>query len=168
MERRNIVMTGMPGSGKSTIGQQLAARIGYSFLDADRYLEEKEGKTLRQIIDEVGDERFLKIENARLHELNLNRYVISPGGSAIFCDDAMAHLKKSSVIVFLDAPLELIRSRLDDRDPLVVVGIRTKSIDDIYALRLPLYKKWADMTIKTDNKSGTQIVEEIIKRLDFK
>lgn len=165
MNHKNIVMIGMPGSGKSTIGKKLAKALGYKFLDVDKYIEQKEGKTLGKIIDEVGDEKFLEIEDARLRELNLEKHVISPGGSAIFCDDAMAHLKKSSIIVFLDAPLDMLRKRLDVSWLSRVVGIKTKSIEEIYESRNPLYKKWADITIKIEGKTNEKIVQEIMDKI---
>lgn len=110
--KSNITLIGMPASGKSTIGVLLAKRLGYSFVDVDIVIQEKTGKLLREIIAERGVEGFLQVENQINQELNVNRAVIAPGGSVIYGEEAMAHLKEISQIIYLELSYEELAGRL--------------------------------------------------------
>ena len=167
-DKTNIALIGMPGSGKTTIGRALAKMIGYNFLDCDDYIEETEGRTLQEIINKKGDEGFNEIEEKRILELDLKNHVIAPGGSVIYSDRAMKHLKQSSVVVFLNVPYTDIESRLDDAWARRIVDIKTKGLQGLFDERVPLYKKYADVVIDCSGKPVDAIVKEIIQKLPRK
>ena len=144
----NITLIGMPGAGKSSVGKALAERLGMEFIDIDKVLEEAHGKPLQQILDEAGGEGFLKLEeDAVLSYCSvLQNTAISPGGSIVYCKAAMKHLKKISKIVFLEVPLQEIAARIAVQGR-GIVGGKDKTLEDIYAERLPLYRQYADYTL---------------------
>ena len=112
MKKSNIVMIGMPGSGKSTLGLALAEQIGYTFVDVDRVIEAETGKLLKEIIAEQGDDGFLKVEEEINASLQAERTVFAPGGSVIYGPKAMEHLKEIATIVYLKVPFEELEKRL--------------------------------------------------------
>ena len=166
MKINNITLVGMPGSGKSMIGKLLAKKLDFEFIDCDEYIEQKEKMSLQQIIDTKGNEGFLKIEEERNLELvPLKKHILAPGGSIVYLEKLMNALKKSSVIVFLDASLKIIEKRLTDKATRGIVGLKAKSIKELYKERVLLYKQYADITINCFKKSNSQITQEIIKKL---
>ena len=114
MGKRNIVLTGMPGAGKSTVGVVLAKRIGYRFVDSDLVIQEKYGKLLHELIEEQGVEGFWKIENEVNASLELQRSVIATGGSVIYGREAMEHLRRMGTVIYLKLPLAEVVERLGD------------------------------------------------------
>lgn len=164
-DKRNIVLIGMPGSGKSTIGRDLAQIIGLGFIDCDEYIERVEGQSLQEIIDTRGDEEFKRIEGARIMELNLNGYVIAPGGSVVYNPRAVKHLKKSSVFVFLNTNFDEVKSRLKKSSQRGIVGLKTKTLKQLFDERLPLYLKYADIIIDCSGKSREAVAKEIYQKL---
>lgn len=165
MEKSNIVLIGMPGCGKSTVGVVLAKNLGYRFLDSDICIQEQENRLLHEIITEEGLERFLAIENQVNMSLNVQRHVIATGGSAVYGKEAMGHLGKMGVIVYLKLPYEDIEERLGD---LVKRGVALKagqSLRDLYEERIPLYEKYADITVDCHDKAIRDIVAEIAGRI---
>lgn len=163
--KSNIVLIGMPGAGKSTIGRALARMMNLRFLDCDEYIERVEGLTLQQILDRRGVEGFRKVEDARLLELNLKNHVIAPGGSVVYYPKAIAHLKKSSIFVFLNLAFTEIKHRLNNVSQRGIVGLKTKSLSQLFDERLPLYLKYTDITIDCTGKSKNAIVKEIHQSL---
>jgi len=162
----NITLIGMPGSGKSTIGRALAEKLNFKFIDSDDYIEKQEKMTLQQIIDTKGDKTFCEIEEKRILELlPLKNCVLAPGGSVIYSKKVMNILKDSSVIIFLDTPLEIIEKRLVNKATRGIVRLKSKSIKELYRERVPLYKKYADIIVNCSKKSDSEIIEEIIKKL---
>jgi len=162
----NVTLIGMPGSGKSMIGKLLAKKINFEFIDCDEYIEQKEKMSLQQIIDTKGDKGFCKIEKQRILELlPLKKHVIAPGGSAIYLEKLMNILKKSSLIILLNLPLNVLEQRLTNKETRGIVGLRSKSIKELYEERMPFYKKYADIIINCFNKSNSEIIHEIIKKL---
>lgn len=161
MTGKSIILIGMAGVGKSTIGVSLARVLGFSFIDVDRYIEEKDGKTIQQIIDDHGDEALLELEKRRMHEVVLDSKVVAPGGSIIYHADLMEYLKQSSVLVYLHDSLENIEEKLAGEMERGIVGLKDKSLRQIYEERTPLYARYADITINCPGKSLAQIVEEI-------
>lgn len=158
-------MTGMPGAGKSTVGVVLAKRLGYRFVDSDLVIQERYGKLLHEIIEEKGVEGFLKIENEVNASLELNQAVIATGGSAVYGQEAMRHLKSIGTVIYLDLPYEEIRERLGDLNARGVVLHPGQTLSGLYEERAPLYEKYADMTIDCHEKSLRQLVLEIAEKL---
>lgn len=168
MKSESIILIGMAGVGKSTIGRSLAKALGFDFIDLDDYIAEKEGRTLQEIIDAEGEEAFLQIEKRRVHEIDLARRVVAPGGSIIYHSDLMEYLKKRSTLVYLEDSFENIAGKLTDASARGIVGLKNKSLRQIYDERRPLYLKYTDITLNCQGKSRGQIVREIVHRyLDF-
>lgn len=152
----NITLIGMPGSGKSTVGVVLAKMMCMTFIDGDLLIQNKEGKRLSKIIDEIGNDAFLKLENNTLASLKVNNSIIATGGSAVFGKEAMENLKKISTVVYLNVPYESLEKRLKNLKNRGVVFEEGQTLKDIYDIRTPLYEKYADITINSDNDSDVQ------------
>jgi len=164
MKRESMVLIGMAGVGKSIIGSSLSKALGFDFIDLDDYIVEKEGRTLQEIIDDEGEQAFLQIEKRRMHEIDLSRRVVAPGGSIIYHSDLMEYLKQRSTLVYLDDSFENIEGKLTNASARGIVGLRSKSLRQIYDERRPLYVKYADITLNCQGKSQGQIVREIRNR----
>ena len=158
----NITLIGMSGVGKSRIGRELAYKVGYNFIDIDEIIERRSGKKLQQMIDELGNEKFLKIEEKSILGIGrIDNSVISPGGSSIYSAKAMNFLKTISKIVFLNATLEEIKKRTSNFSKRGIVGIE-KGLEKLLDERLPLYRKYANITINL--KSGYSD-ESVVNRI---
>ena len=156
MFESNITLIGMPGAGKSTVGIVLAKILCKNFIDADLVIQHNEGKRLHKIIDEIGNERFLKLENNTLANMKVHNAIISTGGSAIFGKEAMAHLKKTSTVVYLKVSYDIIEKRLGNLKRRGVILDAGQTLRDIYDIRTPLYESYADIIIECDNESDIQ------------
>ena len=168
MFEKNITLVGMPGSGKSTVGVVLAKLLCKTFIDGDILIQNKEGKRLSKIIDEIGNERFLKLENQVLSSLNVHNSVIATGGSAVFGAEAMNHLKKTSTVVYLKVPYESLEKRLKSLKHRGVVFDEGQTLRDIFEVRTPLYEKYADIIIESDNDNDVQeTATKILECLDI-
>lgn len=164
---KNIVLIGMPGSGKSTVGVILAKTLGTYFIDTDLIIQVQQKNTLQRLIDLNGIEGFLKFENAAvLSVTEKGDTVIATGGSAVFCPDAMEHLKENGVFVYLDLPVEELEQRLSNIKTRGVACRRGETISDIYKERSPYYEKYADIKIDCSVKTPEQIVENIVKSVE--
>jgi shikimate kinase len=166
MNKQGAVLIGMAGVGKSTIGASLAERLGFDFIDLDKYLAEKEGKTIQEIIDERGEEALIKIERQRMFEIDLNRCVVSPGGSIIYDPVIMDYLKQRSFLIYLEDAFENIEKRLGDARTRGIVGLKHKSLKEIYEERRPLYSRYADVEVVVGGKSRQEVVGEIIEKFE--
>ena len=156
MFESNITLIGMPGAGKSTVGIVLAKMLCKNFIDADLVIQHNEGKRLHKIIEEIGNERFLKLENSTLANMKVYNSIISTGGSAIFGKEAMAHLKKTSTVVYLKVSYDIIEKRLGNLKRRGVILDEGQTLRDIYDIRTPLYESYADIIIECDNESDIQ------------
>ena len=156
MFEKNITFIGMPGSGKSTVGVVVAKMLCKTFNDTDLLIQNKAGKRLHKIIDEIGNERFLQLENDTLASLNVHNSIISTGGSAIFGNEAMNHLKKDSTVVYLKVPYDTLEQRLKSLKHRGVVFEEGQTLRDIYDIRTPLYEKYADIIIESNNELDVQ------------
>ena len=163
--RENLVLIGMPGSGKSTVGPKLGEALSYTFIDTDRLIEKKEGRSLQEIVDHEGHEALRNIEEACLLSLHLHHYVISTGGSAIYSAPAMRHLKTNGIIIFLDVALDHLKKRLDNFGQRGIARQPGQSLADLFAERYPLYISYADMTIDTTILSPDEVCEKILGQL---
>lgn len=159
--KTNITLIGMPSSGKSTVGVLLAKRLGYSFVDVDIVIQEKTGKLLKEIIEEKGMDGFLQVENQINAKLAVSRSVIAPGGSVIYGQEAMEHLKEISQVVYLKISCEEMKTRIGN---VVDRGVALKpgyTLQDLYDERTPYYEKYADITIDEEGKTPGQVVDEL-------
>ncbi len=160
---KNIILIGMPGAGKSTVGVVLAKKAGYAFLDSDLLIQSRKGKLLHELISEEGVEGFWKTEEAVNLSIETDRTVIATGGSAIYGAKAMEHFKKLGTVVYLKLSCEEITKRLGDLCERGVTLREGQSLSDLYRERVPLYEKYADITIDCERLSIREIVEEITR-----
>lgn len=162
MQKDNIILIGMPGVGKSTIGVILAKVLGYQFLDTDLLIQKAKGKLLREIIAEVGTEGFIEIENQINSRIEAERSVIATGGSVVYGREAMEHLKELGTIIYLKLPYEELKKRLRDIKGRGVVLKDGQTLADLYRERVPFYEKYADIIVDEAQKDIEATVEEII------
>lgn len=165
----NVVLIGMPGAGKSTLGVVLAKILGYEFIDADLLIQSKLDKTLQKIIDACGPDGFIEVENEVLCTLSASRAVIATGGSAVYSDEAMNHLKSIGTVVYLRVSYEELESRLGglhERGVVMKNGIGM-SLADLYEERRPLYEKYADVTIDIDGLSVRDAARRLVDQLSI-
>lgn len=155
---KNIIFIGMPASGKSTVGVVVAKRLGYEFIDTDLLIQKQEKKLLKEIIAEVGNEGFLEIENQVNRDVQAENAVISPGGSVVYCKEAMEHYKKIGKIVYLQVPFETINRRISNAKNRGVVLKEGQTLRDLYDERAKLFEKYADYTI---SEAGLDLEETI-------
>jgi shikimate kinase len=165
-QNENIILIGMCGVGKSTVGVLLAKALSRYFLDTDVYIQALENKGLQEIIDEKGLEEFCRIEEAHILAIDIKDAVIATGGSVIYSDRAMKHLAKSGVIVHLDLDYGLIEKRLANLDCRGVVMAKGQTLKNLYNKRHPLYQKYADITISCGTMSHDEVVTAIITALN--
>lgn len=163
--KSNIVLIGMPGSGKSTIGVILAKRTSHDFVDTDLVIQSVEHRSLQDILDKEGYLKLREIEARVLQGLNLRNHIISTGGSAVYSDAAMQHLKRDGICVYLDVSVETLRSRITDYETRGIAKRPDQSFADLFAERTLLYRKYADITIKGDGMNQDRICDEIISQL---
>ena len=162
----NIVLVGMPGAGKSTVGVLLAKSLGMDFVDTDLEIQRYHGMLLQDMIDEFGIEGFLKAEEETILRGSYNHAVIATGGSAVYSGKAMARLKERAVIIYLKADLEPIHRRISNIATRGIAMGRDRTLSDIYYERARLYELYADIIIDCDNKDAEGVVESILESLD--
>ncbi len=165
MRKKSIVLIGMPGVGKSTIGVVLAKNLGISFIDSDLVIQERAEKKLHEIIEEQGLEGFLDLEGDVNASLNPKAAVIATGGSAVYRDHAMRHLSSFALICYLRLSYESISERLGNLEERGVVLKESQDLRQLYDERVPLYEAYANMTIDCEGKNIREIVFEIAKRI---
>lgn len=166
-KKSNIVLIGMPGAGKSTLGVVLAKILGMDFVDGDILIQNQVGNTLQKIIDAQGVDGFLQVENDVLAAVDVQNTVISTGGSAIYSDEAMKHLTEIGTVVYLDVSLEELRSRLGslhERGVVMRKGV-SMSLDEIFEERGPLYRKHAEVTLQTDGLTVREATRKLVDAL---
>jgi len=155
----------MPGSGKSTVGVILAKRLGMNFIDTDIVLQENTGRMLQEIINRDGIDAFLSIEERNVVSLKCNNSVIATGGSVVYSDAAMKYLKKTGRIIYLNVCFEEIVRRLKNIPIRGIAVPEGQSLLDIYNQRIPLYEKYADITIDCSGRDVEDIIEDLIHEL---
>ena len=161
---KNVILIGMPGSGKSTVGVVLAKKLGYRFIDSDLVIQEKYGKLLYQLIEERGEAGFLMLENEINASITAEGAVIATGGSAVYGKEAMRHFREIGQIVYLKLPFEELEQRLGDLHERGVVLKKGYTLRDLYGERIPLYEKYADITIACEGKDIRSVMEEIYEK----
>ncbi|QFS86486.1 MULTISPECIES: shikimate kinase [Marinobacter] len=162
---RNLIFIGMPGSGKSTIGVLVAKRLGMGFTDTDLLIQEQAGRTLQEIVDRDGYVALRQIEEQVLLALDVQNQVISTGGSAVYSDAAMQHLKRNGTVVFLDISLETVIHRIGDYSLRGISRRPDQSLAELFEERFALYTRYADLTVKGEGFNQDQLCEAIIRKL---
>ena len=168
-EKNNIVLIGMPGAGKSTLGIVLAKIVGYDFIDADLVIQNQCDKTLQKLLDACGPEGFIAVENQVLSDLKAERSVIATGGSAVYSDEAMKHLSSIGTVVYLQVSYEELENRLGglhERGVVMKNGIGM-SLADLYEERVPLYEKYADLTIDINGLSVRDAARKLVDQISM-
>ena len=167
MKKDNVILIGMPGVGKSTVGVVLAKILGYHFIDTDLVIQEKEGRLLKEIIAAEGNDGFLHIEDRINAELEAEHSVIAPGGSVVYGGNAMRHFKEIGTVVYLKASYEMINERLSNLEGRGVVLKEGQTLKDLYDERCILYEKYADIVIAQEGMDIRTIVEDMYSRIKF-
>ena len=162
---RNIILIGMPGAGKSTVGVVLAKRLGYAFVDSDLVIQEKYGRLLHDLIEEYGTEGFRELENEVNSGIDVQRSVIATGGSAVYGREAMEHFRKIGTVVYLMLPYAEIAERVGDLNARGVSMVPGQTLEDLYKERTPLYEKYAHITINCEGKMLRELVAEVERKL---
>lgn len=161
----NIILIGMPGAGKSTVGIVLAKVLGYDFIDSDLLIQKEEGKLLWQIMEDVGNEGFNRIEERVNSRICADRSVIATGGSVVYGPKAMEHLRSIGTVLYLKVSCEALEKRLGDLTKRGVVFEPGQTLADLYNERVPLYEKYAHITVDVGNKTVQEAVEAISRSL---
>ena len=163
----NVVLIGMPGAGKSTLGIVLAKILCRDFVDADLLIQQSCDKSLQRLIDTLGPDAFIEIENQVLSEMSFERSVIATGGSAVYSGAAMEHLGKIGRVVYLKISFDELKARLADFSDrgVVMKGGIGMSLRALYDERLPLYEKYADITVDVNDLSITAAARKVAAAL---
>ena len=162
----NIILIGMPGVGKSTLGVVLAKVLGFQFIDADLLIQEQERKKLHQIIKEVGINGFMEIENQVNASIEAESSVIATGGSVVYCRQAMSHLKEIGTVVYLKVSLSTLEKRLGNLKRRGVILKKGQTLKDLYEERVPLYEKYADVVVDEKGRDLEECLQLLLEKLD--
>lgn len=160
---KNIVLIGMPAVGKSTVGVVVAKRLGYEFVDTDLLIQKQEKRLLKDIIAQEGNDGFLVIENQVNRDLDVENAVIAPGGSVVYCEEAMEHYKKTGTVVYLKVSYETIDRRIQNAKSRGVVLKEGQTLKDLYEERVCLFEKYADYTICEDGLTIEETIGNVLK-----
>ena len=166
-EKSNIVLIGMPGAGKSTLGIVLAKIMNYDFVDADLVIQSQCDKTLQKLIDACGPEGFIEVENQILSDIEATRSIIATGGSAVYSDEAMRHLAEIGTVVYLQISYDELVNRLHDLQErgVVLKGGIGMSLRELYDERKPLYEQYAEITVDVNDLSITAAARKVADAL---
>ena len=164
-KRNNLILIGMPASGKSTVGIILAKVIGYDFIDSDLLIQRRERMRLPEIIQNKGVDGFIEVENEVNSSIEASRCVISTGGSAVYGEEAMQHFREIGAVIYLQVDFEVIRKRLHNIKRRGVVLRDGQTLRDLYDERCALYEKYADMVVREADGEIEDVVAEIICRI---
>lgn len=164
----NITLIGMPGAGKSTIGVVLAKVLGYQFLDSDLLIQKQEKRRLSEIIEEEGYKGFKDVENSVNASIEAENTVIATGGSVVYCEEAMEHLKSIGTVVYLKLSLNALSKRLGNLKGRGVLLREGQTLTNLYEERTPLYEKYADIVIDEEGKDLEASLEILLKTLKEK
>lgn len=163
--KNNVVLIGMPGSGKSTLGVLLAKMIGYNFIDSDLLIQSREGKKLYEIINEKGIDEFDRIENEVNASIEAENTVIATGGSVVYGKEAMEHLKSIGTVVFLDVSLAQLYDRINNMATRGISMREGQTLEDLYNERNILYNKYCDIKVSCTDNALAENAENIAKKL---
>jgi len=161
----NIVLIGMPASGKSTLGVQLAKWLSMGFVDTDLLVQARAGMAMQAFQDANGMEAYRLLECETVGTLVCDNCVVATGGSAVYCPEAMAHLREMATVVFLDLPVDEVERRIGDISERGVVIRPGMTLEELHAERRPLYLEYADITVDCSNKTPEELLREIRARM---
>jgi shikimate kinase len=161
----NIILIGMPGSGKSTVGVVLAKVLGYGFVDSDLVIQEQEGMRLFQIMEEKGIDGFIQVENLVNSRIRADRCVIATGGSVVYGKEAMEHLRSIGRVIYLRLPFGELRERLGNLKCRGVVLKDGQTLEELYRERTPLYEQYADLVVDEEGLGVEETLERIVDQL---
>ncbi len=161
----NIILIGMPGSGKSTVGVQLAKQLGLNFIDTDLLIQSRQGRKLQDILDEDGYKVLRAMEEHELLTLDLQNDLVATGGSAVYSDIGMKHLKAQGTVIYLEVSFAEIQKRIDNEGSRGIARSAEQTLEDVYHERLPLYEKYADITINNDHIISLDLIEKKLSLL---
>lgn len=157
----NIILIGMPGSGKSSLGRRLASRLDFGFIDSDTVLATREGRKIAELLAACSTEDFIERESAAVRSIAVRRSVIATGGSVVYCPRAMAHLARLGTIVYLDVPLRILHRRVGDLAERGVVTRTKGGLEAVHAERTPLYRRYADLTCRVPRAGRREAAEHL-------
>lgn len=162
----NVILVGMPSCGKSTVGVVLAKTLGKDFTDTDILIQTREDKTLQEIIDSQGEERFYEIEEEVLCDYNGSNRVVATGGSAIYYEKAMNHLREIGTVVYIKVSLDTVLKRLNNIKTRGVPMKEGMTLEKLYMERTPLYESRSDIIVDGDSMTVEEVVTEIVRQLN--
>jgi shikimate kinase len=162
---KNLVLIGMPGVGKSTVGVLLAKATSRHFLDTDVVIQAREGRSLQQLLNDLGRDAFLRLEARHLTAIDQPHTVIATGGSAVYSPGAMQRLASRGRVIYLRLPLEVIKQRIQNMGTRGVVKEPWQTLAEIYEQRTPLYERWAEVTIDCRDRTADQVVDDVLSAL---
>ncbi len=163
--KKNVILIGMPAVGKSTVGVVVAKRLGYDFVDTDLLIQAQEERLLSEIIEQEGIERFLEIENQVNRDLEVEHTVISPGGSVVYCQEAMEHFANIGTVIYLKVAYEVIESRINNAKNRGVVLREGQTLKMLYDERTKLFEQYAHVTVIEDDKTIEETIDAVIEAL---
>jgi shikimate kinase len=164
-KKSNIILIGMPGSGKSTVGVILAKMLAKRFLDTDILLQNLEKRSLQDIVDQEGHMALREVEQKVLLGIRCRNHIVATGGSAAYSEPAMTHLKKDGIVVFLHADLPALKQRIHNYETRGLAKRPDQSFQDLFEERLVLYERYADITVKSSTLTQDQVCDLIIDQL---
>lgn len=163
---KNIVLIGMPGCGKSTLGVILAKELGLDFVDTDIVIQQRTGELLQETLEKRGVNALLDEEEQAILSLDMSKpHVISTGGSAVLRDSSMNHLTDNGICVYIYLTCEEVEKRINNRNTRGIAAEKDETLKDIYDYRTPFYEKWADITVDCTDSSVGENIEKIKQRL---
>ncbi|MBR4832495.1 MAG: shikimate kinase [Butyrivibrio sp.] len=165
MKKNNLILVGMPASGKSTVGVILAKILGYNFIDADIVIQKKDGRKLSEIIEKEGVQGFIDIENKVNSEIETEKTVIATGGSVVYGKEAMEHYKNIGKVIYLKVEMDILSKRLRNAKQRGVVMREDQSLISLYNERGPLYEKYADITIDEKDHTMEEVIADILAKI---
>jgi len=161
MEKKNIILIGMPGAGKSTVGVILAKRIGFHFIDTDLIIQAQEKCRLQQIIDAHGLQNFRKIEEQMLLNLQVEHSIIATGGSVVYSEKGLKALGRTGPLIYIQVSLTALQKRIADMGQRGLVMSKGQTFEQLYQERTPLYEKFAELTISGEGVNAEQVAAKI-------